>query len=196
MRPAAPVPSRDVRAGGRGERSCRVTSEWFPGAGRNADDEVFLAELRALAESWGLADVRPEATAVRTHRWGWLVVCARVPRLDAGDADPQLQVGFDLSDSATPPLVATWETDGFLLDSWNDLSHPSPTPTGMAEAASAWMGEQLRRPVERRTWETRRLRRRSTYSAWFLADTERLLCQHPERLRSPRGVPEWVQRLR
>ena len=96
-----------------------TAAEWFPGEGRNADDEAFLAELRSHAAGRGLADVRPEDIGTSIYADDaelWVVAWLDVPRLDAGDAQPQLQVGFDLSDPGLEPLVATWETHGYLLD--------------------------------------------------------------------------------
>jgi hypothetical protein len=133
-----------------------VTSAWFPGEGRDPDDEAFLTELRARASTWGLADVSPEDTFVVEDEWGWLVACVSVPGLDAGDARPELQVGFVLARAGVPPLVATWETHGHLLGNWDelDLGTRSPTPAGMADRTFAWLDEQLRRPVELVTWRT------------------------------------------
>jgi hypothetical protein len=145
-----------------------VTTKWFPGAGGTPEAEDFLSELRELAAAWGLADVRAGDTGTAADRWGWLVAWVRVPGLPAGPVDPQLQVGFGRT-AVVPPLVTTWETDGLLLDSWDDLdlSGFDPSPPGMARRAFQWFDEQLHRPVERLSWRTRR---GATTSLWRLAD--------------------------
>ena len=173
-----------------------TASEWFPGEGRNADDEAFLAELRRLAARSGLVDVRPEATGTAVHKWGWVVAWARVPGLEAGDADPQLQVGFDASDAGVPPLVATWETYGFLLDNWDELvaTGGAGTPVDMAGRAFDWLGTQVRRPVEVATWN--RWHRRAV-RMWRLADTGELITGDYASLRlDERKPPDLAKRLR
>jgi hypothetical protein len=173
-----------------------VASEWFAGDGHGPEGEAFLAELRALAGAWGLADVRAEDTGTAHDRWGWLVVWARVPGLRAGAADPQLQVGFGLT-AVAPPLVAAWETGGCLLDAWVDLelSGFDVSQDGRARGAFTWLNEQLHRPVERRTWHPRRPWHRS-YAGWYLADTGQRLHQDARRAEPPRRPPELVERLR
>jgi hypothetical protein len=150
-----------------------VAGEWFPGADGTPEAEVFLSELRGLAGAWGLADVRAGDTGTASDRWGWLVAWVRVPVLPAGSADPQLQVGFGLT-ALVPPLVATWETDGLLLNSWEDLDLTGldASPTGRGRRAFTWFDEQLRRPVERLSWRTRR---GATTSLWRLADSGELI---------------------
>ena len=128
-----------------------MTSQWFPGEGRNADDEAFLAELRSLASVRGLADVRPEDTGTSIYAEQWVVARARVPRLPAG-ADVELQVGSGAGHPVVPPLVACWETHGFLLDQWEEVKGNESTSTELADRAFRWMSEQLERPVSRRDW--------------------------------------------
>lgn len=172
-----------------------VSSDWFLGEGRNADDEAFLAELRSLATDRGLVDVRPEDTWTSVYADDaeiWLVAGLDVPGLDAGDAGPQLQVGFDLSDPAIEPLVACWETHGYLLDQWESLPARDATPRAMAARAFDWMAEQLGRPVLRRDWA--RLWRRDI-SEWVLGDTDQLLWSNQIFVHTLRGVPR-VTRLR
>ena len=185
-----------VRRGDRtGDHAGVTTSEWFPGEGRNADDEAFLTELRRLAARSGLADVRPEATGTEVHKWGWLVVWAGVPRLEAGDADPQLQVGFD-ADAGVSPLVATWETYGFLLDNWDELvpAGGAGPPVDMAGRAFDWLSRQVRRPVELATWN--RWRRRAV-RMWRLADTGELITGDYASFRlAERRPPDLLRRLR
>jgi hypothetical protein len=86
---------------------------WFPGEGRNADDEAFLGELRTLALHEGLADVRPEDTTIHSTPEGAepLILYFRVPGLPPSKADPTLQIGFSWSGS-DPFLVGTWEVHG------------------------------------------------------------------------------------
>jgi hypothetical protein len=171
-----------------------VTSEWFPGEGRNADDEAFLAELRRLALSAGLADVGPDDTG--TAIWedetgaGWVVAWIRIPGLPR-DADPQLQVGFNLNGREMESLVATWETHGFLLDNWDELSGFERDSVGAARRAFEWVSEQLCRPVVRLDWSRRWGPDRSE---WLLADTGLMLWSEFAS-RRPSSVPR-VTRLR
>jgi hypothetical protein len=173
-----------------------VVARWFPGEGGTPDGEAFLAELRGLAVAWGLADVRAQDTGTAADRWGWLVAWTRVPGLRDGRA-VQLQVGLGQT-ALTPPLVAAWETEGLLLDVWDelDLWGFDPSPSGMARRAFGWLDEQLRRPVEWRAWPARRPWTRSPYRAWCLADTGELVCPQPRGREPPRRPPERVERLR
>jgi hypothetical protein len=63
---------------------------WFPGEGRNPDDEAFLAELRRLAATSGLADATPADT--RVYAWDALVVLVAIPKLQDLTARPMLEV--------------------------------------------------------------------------------------------------------
>ena len=173
-----------------------MASEWFPGDGRAPEGEAFLAELRVRATAWGLADVRAEDSGTARDRWGWLVAWVRVPGLRAGAAGLQLQAGLGLT-AATPPLVAAWAADGALLDCWEELD-PFPydcSPTGRSHRAYDWFGEQLRRPVERLCWRTRR---HGTTSLLRLADSGDPIWAEPAaRRRLGRGTrPDDVVRLR
>jgi hypothetical protein len=126
----------------------------------------------------GLADVRPEDTGTSIYANDaelWVVAWLDVPRLDAGDAQPQLQVGFDLSDPGLEPLVATWETHGYLLDAWRswNLGARPHTPAGMAARAFDWLEQQLQRPAELAEWRT--WRGKST-RMWRPSDTGQSIC--------------------
>jgi hypothetical protein len=184
---------RDDRAA---DHAAVTDSEWFPCEGRTADDQAFLTELRRLVARSGLADVRPEGTGTTVHTWGWLVAWARVPGLEAGDADPQLQVGFGRSDGLVPPLVATWETHGFLLGNWDELvaAGRAGPPVAVAGQAFDWLSRQVRRPVELATWNRRR---RKAVRLWRLADTGELITgDHAGFRLAERRPPDLVVRLR
>ena len=169
-------------------------TRWFPGEGRNADDEAFLSELRALTDASGLADVPSAATGVSIWRdpadRGWLVAWVRVPGLPE-DADVQLQVGFDVSNPEVESLVACWETHGYLLDQWEAQSVPVQDPGAMAHQAFVWFQQQLRRPVVRLDFPRRW---RSEVSEWRLADSGQVLWADPV-FRQPKGEGR-VTRLR
>ena len=130
-----------------------TASEWFPGEGRNADDEAFLSELRACAEDRGLVDATPQDTSL--HVWeSALVALVAVPRLQEIPAQPTLEIVSDLRRG--PDLMCGWETDGYLTDSCDplDLTGVEPTPRALARHAFGWFEAELRRPVERVTWRT------------------------------------------
>jgi hypothetical protein len=133
-----------------------TTAEWFPGEGRRADDEAFLARLRSRAGAEGLVDVVPESTWA-LEASGITAACVRPPGLPVGRPAPVLQVGL-----ARPAreriLLGAWETWGYVLDLPEiiDITHVSPTPEGLADRAFRWLVEQLGRPVERLEWTSGR----------------------------------------
>jgi hypothetical protein len=173
-----------------------TTSEWFPGEGRNAEEDTFLAEFRLLAEAGGLVDLRPEDTEViALGAFRPLVLCARVPRLPVEPARPTLQVGFEWHSDDPPFLVGTWESWGYLLDQFEDIdiSEVEPTPGQLSRRAFEWMASQLRRPVEQRTWQ-RHFGRQSM--EWRLSDTDELITWGGSWLPWARKAPSRVERLR
>jgi len=66
----------------------------------------------------------------------------------------------------------------------------------MSLHAFHWMSEQLRRPIERRSWQLRRLWRRYTYTGWHHADSGLLIWHRPLRSSTPERAPDEVIRLR
>jgi hypothetical protein len=168
-----------------------VTEEWFPGGGRNPDDEAFLVEMRALADRSGLVDVDPEATAV-IRLPDVLALQVQPPGLPTSGPAPMLRLGFDLSDEDAF-LVGGWETWAYVLDDADDIDvagieHTAPA---LAVRAHRWFVEQLSRPVERATWRSLIGPPRCHYR---LADTGELICATGSLLRYP-GPPS-VERVR
>jgi hypothetical protein len=171
---------------------------WFPGEGRNADDEAFLGELRTLALHEGLADVRPEDTTIHSTPEGAepLILYFRVPGLPPSKADPTLQIAFSWSGS-DPFLVGTWEVHGYLLDLFDDIdtSGVERTPEAFARRAFEWLHEQLRRPVELHEWT---VGSRPPRREWRLLDPEEplVLLRSGWPFRRRREEPDRVVRLR
>ncbi|WP_448626331.1 hypothetical protein [Geodermatophilus sp. URMC 64] len=72
-----------------------MASLWFPGEGRNEDDEAFLAELRACADARGLVDATPADSTLFTWEYV-LVLLVEVPGLQGIPAKPTLEVVVDV----------------------------------------------------------------------------------------------------
>ena len=196
------------RTDGSGDHAAVTASEWFPGEGRNAEEEEFLAQLRAQAVARGLADVLPPAT--HSHAWTDvpLVVCAMVPGMSDGDGDVALQVGWAAAEPAGPLFVGEWNGEhDYLIDGWDrvDIHVPGTeaTPARMADLAYEWLVEQLRHPVVRLDWDSGT---GSPRSEWYFADSGRRLwddgfrrrrsLRRPWRWVDPRPEPDRVTRLR
>ena len=131
-----------------------MTSEWFPGKGRDADDEAFLAELRGCAETRGLVDANPEDTTL--HVWEHtLIVLVAVPGLQDLTEKPTLEVICD-PHSGPPSMMVGCETDGYVADAYEelDLAGAELTPPGLARSAFGWFDAQLRRPMEKAIWRS------------------------------------------
>jgi hypothetical protein len=175
-----------------------VASEWFPGKGRNEDDEAFLARLRQRADDEGVGDALPEDTAVA--EW-WededLVPCVEVRRLGTDEARPTIQACIQRWDEGEPRLVTAWETYGHLLDAQG--LDPMPTgelsPVGRADVVFNWLVDQLRRPVELWAWDSRW---RRTARMWRLADDGNVICADPRayQLVNRGRTPDRISRLR
>lgn len=171
-----------------------TTSEWFPGEGRNADDEAFLARLRARAADDGLVDAERESSWAG-DAGGILAVCVRAPGLPMDGPAPMLQVGLDLGDPERGALLlGAWETWDYVLDvprviAIDDVPH---TPEGLADRAYEWLHAQLSRPVERREWKAFLGRPRSQ---WRFADDGEVICWTGSRLRR-RGAPDRWEKVR
>jgi hypothetical protein len=128
--------------------------EWFPGEGGSADDEAFLAELRACADARGLVDATPDDTIL--HAWeGTLVVLVAAPRLRHRPEQPTLEVIVQFGREPTT-LCSGWETYGYLTDSCEpmDLAGVDLEPRALARHAFEWFEAELRRPLECVTWRT------------------------------------------
>ena len=175
-----------------------TAAEWFPGEGRNAEEEAFLAELRALAAQQGLPDVRPDDTTLHASPGDGepLILSFSVPGLPPTKADPTLQVGFSLSWSE-PFLAGTWEVYGYLFDLFEDIdiAGVERTPEAFARRAFEWLHEQLRRPVELHEWTSGPWPPRME---WRLQDPDEplVLLRSGWPFRRRRGTPDRSVRLR
>jgi hypothetical protein len=130
-----------------------VASQWFPGAGRNAEDEQFLAGLRSGVEVAGLVDVTPDGTTLLVWETA-LVVLVEIPCLQDAEARPTLEIVWSLEPD--PTLMCGCETYGYVADSYDamDLAGVERTPSALGRHASGWFAAQLRRPVEELVWST------------------------------------------
>ena len=128
-----------------------TAAEWFPGKGRHAEDEAFLAELRACADARGLVDATPDDTTLYVWEYA-LVVLVAVPRLQNGPEQPALEVVYDPRRGSE--LMCGWETYNHLADSYDpmDLAGVERTPGALARHAFGWFEAELRRPIEKATW--------------------------------------------
>lgn len=164
---------------------------WFPGPGRDADHDAFLARLRESASREGLVDVAPGDTAVLISVTGYsdLVVGVRAPGLPTAGPEPMLQAGYS-HDEGTLYLEGAWSTHGYVLDP-PTLFEPAPpgaSPVDLADGAFGWLTQQLRRPVERLEFPTLVGR---PQQRWRFADTGEELCRtggRPRRRRRPTNV--------
>ena len=129
-----------------------MTSPWFPGKGRTAEDEAFLTALRSAADEHGLVDATPADTTLVTWE-DTVVVLVRVPGLQDGDERPTLEVVHELPGPRLSCGVETW---GHVADSYEpmDLTGVDRTPSALGAHAFEWFTAQLRRPVERAAWRT------------------------------------------
>lgn len=130
-----------------------VVSPWFPGAGRDAEDESFLASLRAEVGAVGLADATPENTSL--HVWDTaLVLLVEIPGLQDAEACPTLEVVCNLQ--RVPTLMCGCETYGYLAETYDemDLAGVERLPSALGQQAARWFTDQLRRPVEEIIWFT------------------------------------------
>ena len=167
-----------------------MTSPWFPGEGRTADDEAFLAALRSAADEHGLVDANPAGTGCAA----WddaLVLTVEVPAVQDTKGKPVLEIL--LTRGAEPELRGGVETHGWLTENAEPLDALAGerTPAALGQHAFDWFTTQLRRPVERATWRTR-LGERTVVR--FADDGEPLWGATPRRLRG--RSPHHVVRLR
>jgi hypothetical protein len=170
-----------------------VTSEWFPGEGRDADHAAFLAQLRNRARQDGLVDVTSEETAVFISSTGYsdLVVGVRPPGLPSTGPAPVLQAGYT-DDDGSFYLLGGWETFGFVLDppTRYELADPAATPVDLADSTFEWLTEQLRRPVRRLEFPTLI---GGVQVRWQFADTSEGLCRTGPWLRRRRWPTQVTQ---
>jgi hypothetical protein len=170
-----------------------LTSEWFPGEGRDADHEAFLARLRNRARQADLVDVMPEETAVLSSSTGSsdLVVGVRPPGLPVTGPTPVLQAGYTDDDGAVY-LLGGWETFGFVLDppSVYEAADRAATPADLADSTFEWLTEQLRRSVHRLEFPALIGR---VQVRWQFADTSDELCRTGSWLRRRRRPTQVTQ---
>lgn len=164
-----------------------MPSPWFPGAGRNAPDEFFLASVRAEVDVVGFADATPEHTSL--HVWDTaLVLLVEIPGLQDSKASPTLEVICGLQ--RAPTLMCGCETYGYLADIYEemDLSGVERVPSALGRAAAGWFGNQLRRPVEELIWSTWRGERSlvrfadTAETIWWDVGTWRRRDRRPDRV--------------
>jgi len=172
-----------------------MAAQWFPGEGRNADDETFLSRLRTRARKEGLVDVSPEETAVLVSSTGYsdLVISVRPPGLPVTGPAPVLQAGYT-DDDGHLYLLGGWETFGFVLDppTFFEPAPPAATPADLADSAFDWLAEQLRRPVRQLEFPALV---GGVQVRWQFADTSEELCRlgaWPRR----RRLASWEERVR
>ena len=168
-----------------------MRDDWFPGDGRNDEEQAFLTELRSLATTNGLVDATPADTTL--HVWeGTLVVLVDPPRLRSCPMEPTLEVVVHLG--PTPFLASGWETNGYLADACDpmDLHEVERSPHAFARVAYDWLDAELRRPLEEATW---RSRWGGTVSLVRYADTGEPVWGHLSR-RQRNRPPDEVTRLR
>lgn len=170
-----------------------MTAEWFAGYGRNAADEAVLAEIRRQVDQTGLVDVRPEGTKASVPEGQSLVLRVQAPGLEDVRSHPELQVGVEPSEEIC--LVGAWETWGFVLDAGLEiLDYPARTPSGLATGALQWLGQELRRSIERHEWDVWPFR---TRRLWRFADDDELLaCDWGAGLLHRRRTPDRVLPVR
>ena len=172
-----------------------MSREWFPGEGRHADDEAFLARLRTRAAAEGVADA-DAGSSWAGDAGGLVAACVRVPGAPVEGVAPDLQVGL-ARDTTGWVLVGQWSTSDHVLDLPQsiDISDLSRTPEGLADRAFEWLVGQLARPVERLEWTAGRWSPRIELR---LGDPDELLALPSSGwpFRRRRGEPDRVTRLR
>ena len=172
-----------------------MTPDWFPGEGRHADDEAFLARLRARAAAAGVGDAEV-GSSWAGDAGGLVAACVRVPGAPVEGVAPDLQVGL-ARDTTGWVLLGQWALSDHVLDlpETIDIDHVPRTPEGLADRAFDWLVGQLARPVERLEWTSGH---RPPRIELRLRDPDELLALPrsgwPFRRRP--GEPERVTRLR
>jgi hypothetical protein len=143
---------------------------YFLGDGRTDAETAIIDALRGASATWQDLNVPTQNTQAWTDRDALYVHVDLVDR-DENLVYATLRIDFDGDIAAGHWGDAQFQEP--IASAGVDTFHAEGTPTALAQAAVAWISEQLRRPVERLEWSTKNGAER----LWRFADTGRELAR-------------------